>query len=138
MMALPSRKISPIVLGALLFLSGCNFGSSSSTKTPTGQVVATVGSREITRRELQAEINAIHARGEPLLISDYQQPQVPDAENAAIYLQQAMAAIANEVVIMPGFHHPNDEKARAILQGLFPTRREISSCVRPNSFESRA
>ena len=56
MMVLPSRKLSPIVLGALLLLSGCNFGSSSSSKTPTGQVVATVGSREITRRELQAEL----------------------------------------------------------------------------------
>ena len=35
-------------------LSGCNSGSTP--KTPTGQVVATVGSREITRRELQAEL----------------------------------------------------------------------------------
>lgn len=35
-------------------LGGCNFGSAP--KTPTGQVVATVGSREITRRELQAEL----------------------------------------------------------------------------------
>ena len=56
MMALQSRTISPLFLGTLLLLSGCNFGSSSSPKAPTGQVVATVGSREITRRELQAEM----------------------------------------------------------------------------------
>jgi EpsD family peptidyl-prolyl cis-trans isomerase len=56
MLVLQSRKIAPVALGVLLLLSGCNFGSSSSPKTPTGQVVATVGSREITRRELQAEM----------------------------------------------------------------------------------
>src|SRR5579872_745715 len=56
MVVLHSRTIAPLALGALLLLSGCNFGSSSSPKTPTGQVVATVGSREITRRELQVEL----------------------------------------------------------------------------------
>lgn len=56
MIVLQSRTIAPIALGVLLLLSGCNFRSSSSPKTPTGQVVATVGSREITRRELQAEL----------------------------------------------------------------------------------
>ena len=40
-------------LGAMLALSGCHFGTP---KCPTGQVVATVGDREITRRELEAEI----------------------------------------------------------------------------------
>jgi agmatine deiminase len=33
--------------------------------------------------------------------------------------------IANEVVVVPGFDHPNDAKARDILQGLFPTRRVV-------------
>ena len=54
--ALRYRSVSPLLLGALFLLSGCDFGSSSSPKAPTGQVVATVGSREITRRELQAEL----------------------------------------------------------------------------------
>jgi EpsD family peptidyl-prolyl cis-trans isomerase len=35
-------------------LSACHFGAP---KTPTGQVVATVGAREITRRELQVEMD---------------------------------------------------------------------------------
>ncbi|MCE0484051.1 MAG: agmatine deiminase family protein [Methylacidiphilales bacterium] len=33
--------------------------------------------------------------------------------------------IANEVVVVPGFDHPNDAKARDILQKLFPTRRVV-------------
>ncbi len=41
------------MVGAVFALTGCRFGGS---KTPTGQVVATVGAREITRRELQAEL----------------------------------------------------------------------------------
>ena len=57
MIVLKSHAILPIVFSALCLLTGCNFGSSSS-KTPTGQVVATVGSREITRRELQVEIGS--------------------------------------------------------------------------------
>src|SRR5262249_52978649 len=57
MVILQSRTIAPLALGVLLLLSGCNkLGLSSSPKAPTGQVVATVGSREITRRELQAEL----------------------------------------------------------------------------------
>ena len=60
MTALPPRAISIFILGGLLFLSGCDF-RSSTPKTPTGQVVATVGSREITRRELQAEMAGSNA-----------------------------------------------------------------------------
>jgi len=60
-MALQTRAFLPLALGALLLLGGCNFGSSSSPKTPTGQVVATVGSREITRRELQVEMAGSNA-----------------------------------------------------------------------------
>ncbi|HXS07758.1 MAG TPA: hypothetical protein VN723_13290 [Rhizomicrobium sp.] len=57
MIPLQSRTIAPLALGVLLLLSGCDkLGLSSSPKAPTGQVVATVGSREITRRELQAEL----------------------------------------------------------------------------------
>jgi EpsD family peptidyl-prolyl cis-trans isomerase len=39
-------------------LSACHFGAP---KTPTGQVVATVGTREITRRELQVEMDGSSA-----------------------------------------------------------------------------
>jgi EpsD family peptidyl-prolyl cis-trans isomerase len=60
-MALRARIVSPFVLGALFLLSGCDYFGKSSSKTPTGQVVATVGSREITRRELQAEMGAAAA-----------------------------------------------------------------------------
>ena len=56
MMILKARAILPIVLGAALLVTGCNKLGLSSPKTPTGQVVATVGSREITQRELQVEM----------------------------------------------------------------------------------
>jgi len=42
-----------VALLASAVLGGCHFGGSG--KTPTGQVVATVGDREITMRELNAE-----------------------------------------------------------------------------------
>ena len=51
--ALRSPIFVMLALGSTFVLSACYFGSS---KTPTGQVVATVGGREITRRELQAEL----------------------------------------------------------------------------------
>jgi peptidyl-prolyl cis-trans isomerase C len=41
------------VFSSALAVSGCHFGGSQK---PSGQVVATVGGREITRRELQAEM----------------------------------------------------------------------------------
>ena len=50
-------------------------------------------------RCLQAEIDAIHARGEPILPEDFQQPPIPDADNAAWYLRQAAAAIKSHQVI---------------------------------------
>ena len=43
-----------MAFSAVLTLTACDFGAS---KTPTGQVVATVGGREITRRELEVEMN---------------------------------------------------------------------------------
>ena len=33
--------------------------------------------------------------------------------------------IANGLVLMPGFDHPNATRAQAVLQGLFPTRRVV-------------
>lgn len=51
---LRSKIFLPIAFGAVLMLSACHFGAP---KTPTGQVVATVGAREITRRELQVELD---------------------------------------------------------------------------------
>jgi hypothetical protein len=45
-------------------------------------------------RRLQAEIDAIHARGEPILVQDFQvNTNLPDADNAAWYYHQAEAAI---------------------------------------------
>ena len=57
---IPLRSGTLLVgLGVILVLSGCHFGASKSS--PTGQVVATVGAREITRRELEVEVRGSRA-----------------------------------------------------------------------------
>ena len=46
------------------------------------------------QRRLDAEIAAIRARGEPILIEDFTVQPVPDSENAALLLRKAAAAPA--------------------------------------------
>jgi len=45
------------------------------------------------QRRLDAKIAQYRAAGQPVTMEDFQQPPVPDAENAAKYLQDAAAAI---------------------------------------------
>jgi peptidyl-prolyl cis-trans isomerase C len=54
-----NMRSSVVALCGLLLLSACGPGAP---KTPTGQVVATVGSREITQRELRLEMGSFKAR----------------------------------------------------------------------------
>jgi hypothetical protein len=49
--------------------------------------------RHAARRRLDAEVAAIHARGEPILIEDFAVPPVPNELNAALSLKNAAAAI---------------------------------------------
>src|SRR5262249_2997662 len=44
-------------------------------------------------RRLQAAIDAVHARGERILPADFVDPIVPDSENYAFFIKQAMAAL---------------------------------------------
>lgn len=53
-----SRNLLALAFGAVLALSACDRGAP---KAPTGQVVASVGAREITRRELQTEMTGLTA-----------------------------------------------------------------------------
>ena len=48
-----------VALLASVALSGCKLGGVGAAKAPTGQVVATVGDREITVRELESETQPI-------------------------------------------------------------------------------
>lgn len=53
-----SRILPALACGAVLALSACD---RDAPKAPTGQVVASVGAREITRRELQTEMTGLTA-----------------------------------------------------------------------------
>src|SRR5450432_998506 len=49
---------------------------------------------ERAHRRLQAEIDAIHAAGEPIELADFQNfPVIPDNENAAVYYRRAYQAM---------------------------------------------
>ncbi len=50
---------SALIPVALLALSGCKLGKSGAGPAPTGQVVATVDGKEITLRELNAEMAGV-------------------------------------------------------------------------------
>jgi len=66
-------------------------------------------------------------RGKPWRIVDLPTPGVIEKEGQRLPASYANFYIANQVVIVPGFNHPNDTKACEILQSLFPTRRVVLS-----------
>jgi agmatine deiminase len=64
--------------------------------------------------------------GNPWRIVDLPTPGRIEREGRRLPASYANFYIANDVVIMPAFDHPNDSKARDILQRLFPTRRVVA------------
>jgi agmatine deiminase len=63
--------------------------------------------------------------GRPWRVVELPTPGRIEREGQRLPASYANFYIANDVVIMPGFDHPNDAKAQAILQKLFPTRRVV-------------
>jgi len=64
--------------------------------------------------------------GQPWRVVDLPTPGFLEKDGQRLPASYANFYIANEVVVMPAFNHPNDAKARDILQQLFPTRRVIA------------
>ena len=64
-------------------------------------------------------------QGKPWNIVDLPTPGYIEKDGQRLPGSYANFYIANNVVVMPGFNHPNDAKARDILQRLFPTRRVV-------------
>jgi hypothetical protein len=63
-------------------------------------IVIYLGWGTIAAHRLQAEIDRIHARGDPILLSDFPPgPPIADADNAAWYYKQASAALQKPVAI---------------------------------------
>jgi agmatine deiminase len=65
-------------------------------------------------------------QGRPWRVVDLPTPGRIEREGQRLPASYANFYIANEVVVMPAFNHPNDGRARDILQGLFPTRRVVA------------
>jgi len=64
-------------------------------------------------------------QGKPWRIVELPTPGYIEKDGQRLPASYANFYIANEVVVVPGFNHPNDAKACEILQGLFPTRRVV-------------
>ena len=64
--------------------------------------------------------------GRPWRIVDLPTPGRIEKDGQRLPASYANFYIANDVVIVPAFDHPNDAKARDILQRLFPARRVVS------------
>jgi agmatine deiminase len=78
-------------------------------------------------RENRARLGAMRTpEGQPWRIVGLPTPGVLERDGQRLPASYANFYIANEIVIMPGFGHPNDARAAAILQELFPTRRVIT------------
>jgi agmatine deiminase len=65
-------------------------------------------------------------QGRPWHVVDLPTPGYLEKDGQRLPASYANFYIANEVVVMPAFNHPNDDVARAILQEHFPTRRVVS------------
>jgi agmatine deiminase len=63
--------------------------------------------------------------GQPWRIVELPTPGRIERDGQRLPASYANFYVANGVVLMPGFGHPNDARAQAILQDLFPTRRVI-------------
>ena len=84
---------------ASVALGGCHFGGGASAKAPTGQVVATVGDREITMRELNAETPPV-ANPDPRA---HKAAQMSTLENIVARTVLAKAAVDQGIDKTPEF-----------------------------------
>jgi agmatine deiminase len=68
--------------------------------------------------------------GNRLSIIKLPMPKVESDEGYRLPASYTNFYIGNTKVLVPVFDHPNDEKALAILQELFPTRKVVGICCR--------
>jgi agmatine deiminase len=63
--------------------------------------------------------------GRPFRVIDLPMPPALSYDNQRVPASYANFYIANDVVLLPGYDAATDEKARSVLQGLFPSRRVV-------------
>ena len=68
--------------------------------------------------------------GKPLTIIKLPMPKVVSDEDYRLPASYTNFYIGNTKVLVPIFDHPNDQKALAILQELFPTRKVVGICCK--------
>lgn len=131
--ALRSRILLAAACGSVLALSACG---DDAPKAPTGQVVASVGGREITRRELQTEMMGLTA-ATPAIQKEQQKAALQRLVQRAILVNAAkeqeidkdpsfalMAQRANDAVMVQmlerkvaaGVPAPSDEEVAQYIQ----------------------
>lgn len=78
---------------------------------------------------LQANLNRLRGmcdlHGQPLKIIELPMPPAIVCEGQRLPASYANFYIANRVVLLPFFNHPNDQRAQQILQACFPDREVI-------------
>jgi agmatine deiminase len=78
---------------------------------------------ELLRDNLRRLELATDAAGRPFRVVTLPMPGVVEGRDGRLPASYANFLIANAVVILPTFGHPNDARAADTLQQLFPTRR---------------
>ena len=109
--------VLPVLLAALLAPATARAADYSCT----AELPVEVALNGETDEAFTVTITAEECEG--LDLCDGEPTRTPGERLAASYVN---FYIANGAVVMPAFGDPMDEKAQAILQGLFPTRRVVA------------
>jgi agmatine deiminase len=83
---------------------------------------------EALRENYKLLCHATDQNGNPLSIVKLPMPKVISDEGEQLPASYTNFYIGNTKVLVPVFDHPNDKKALAILQELFPTRKVVGIC----------
>ena len=75
-------------------------------------------------------VDSVDQDGEPLKIVKLPMPKVESDDGFRLPASYTNFYIGNSKVLVPVFDHPNDERALAILQELFPTRKVVGICCK--------
>ena len=81
--------------------------------------------QDVNYAALQDNLHRLRAMKEIQRIVELPMPGVVEFHGQRLPASYANFYIANEIVLLPTYRHPNDARAQAILQSLFPNRRVV-------------
>lgn len=85
---------------------------------------------EALKENYELLTKSVDQDGNPLTIIKLPMPKVESDEGYRLPASYTNFYIGNTKVLVPVFDHPNDQKALAILQELFPTRKVVGICCK--------